>query len=334
MSDIFFKHGMAEPILMLAPMEGITNSIFRDLIIQKGGMNFVATEFIRITTSRQKIKSFHRHSIPLQIQFMSAKPEELAACLKFLKEKGTLLDTDWVDLNVGCPSKRVNASGAGAALLLNPDKIISMIDSMREVHPGPLSLKTRVGYQSDENYSQILMSLAKCPLDFITIHARTKCAGFDGPVNLGYLKQAVESLPFPVIGNGDIWNADDAIKMLNETGVRGLMCGRGAIRNPLLFQQIYSRLNNKELVENKHELIGFFFNLLSEYQNVGQKKLGVFKEFSGWFSKHPLIGKDLFQAIKRSQSFDELQAKAIDYFGLKTSLNSSDHLVECSLSLN
>ena len=317
MSDIFSKHGINAPVLMLAPMEGITNHIFRNLIIKNGGLNFVATEFVRITTSRQKIKGFNRHSVPLQIQVMSARPNELAACLKFLKDREVLFDDDWVDLNVGCPSKRVNASGAGAALLLEPDKLIKMAECMRKVHSGPLSIKTRVGYQSDENYSVILSALARCPIDFVSIHARTKCAGYSEPVNLKYLSQAVESLPFPVIGNGDIWTVEDAITMLNETGVRGLMCGRGAVSNPFLLSTLAKTLKGESVEVSKADLTNFFFKLLEAYKKADcekEKRVGVFKEFSTWFCRHPLIGRELFQQIKRSQTYDELRNSALGYF--------------------
>ena len=317
MSDIFSKHGIDTPVLMLAPMEGITNHVFRDLIVANGGLNFVATEFVRITTSRQKIKKFNRHSVPLQIQVMSAKPDELAACIQFLKDREVLFDDDWVDLNVGCPSKRVNASGAGAALLLEPKKLIKMAEGMREIHSGPLSIKTRVGYQSDEDFPVILSALADCPIDFVSIHARTKCAGYSEPVNLKYLTQAVESLPFPVIGNGDIWTVEDAMKMLDETGVRGLMCGRGAVSNPFLLSTLAKTLKGQKAKETREELIEFFFKLLQNYQLVDclkEKKIGVFKEFTTWFCRHPLIGKELFQRIKRCQTYKELKESAFNYF--------------------
>ncbi|MEZ4754409.1 MAG: tRNA-dihydrouridine synthase family protein [Bdellovibrionota bacterium] len=325
MNDVFSKHGFKSPVLMLAPMEGITNHLFRNLFIKNPGVDFVATEFIRITTSRQKLKPFNRHSVPLQIQVMSARPEELQACIEFLKNRKVLLDDDWLDLNVGCPSKRVNASGAGAALLLEPNKLVDMAKRMREVHPGPLSIKTRVGYQSDENYSTILDALATCPIDFVSIHARTKCAGYTSPVNLKYLKQAVARLPFPVIGNGDIWTVNDALQMLEETGVRGLMCGRGAVSNPFLMTEISASIQGQSFKVSHEKLVEFFFELLKTYQLADgdkPKRLGVFKEFTTWFCRHPLVGKELFQRIKRKAAYADIYDAAMEYFYLANQIET------------
>ena len=148
---------------MLAPMEGITNHIFRNLIIENGGLNFVATEFVRITTSRQKIKKFNRHSIPLQIQVMSARPDELAACIEFLKDREVLFDDDWVDLNVGCPSKRVNASGAGAALLLEPQKLIKMAEGIeKSAFGGHYLLRLGLAISQMKISPVILSALSDC----------------------------------------------------------------------------------------------------------------------------------------------------------------------------
>jgi len=299
-----------KPVLMLAPMEGITNRHFRDEICKHSSVDIVATEFIRITSSKQKIKPFPTHSAPLQVQFMASNPEMLRDSIVFVKEKGLLNEESLIDLNVGCPSKRVNAHGAGAALLCEPNKLKDMILKVREVHSGTLSVKTRVGYQSDEDYPKILSMLEDCPLDFISIHARTKKDGYEAPVNLTYLKKAVEALPYPVIGNGEIWTAADAIKMIKETGVSGVMCGRGAVSNPFIFSEIKARLENKPSEFSKEDLIKFIINLLRKYQSIeketGRRYIGSAKELCVWLSKNPKLGRSFFQSIKRMNNIDEI----------------------------
>ena len=301
----YFKN--KSPLLFLAPMEGITNYDFRSLIEKHASADVFATEFIRITGPRQKVAAIKKHKAPLQVQFMASNGDELASCISFLKQKNIIDDSTWIDLNVGCPSKRVNAHGAGAALLCKPDKLIAMIEKLRAVHSGTLSVKTRVGYQSAEDYPRILAKLKYAPLDFITIHARTKKAGYKEPVNLHYLQEAVQTLPYPVVGNGEINSAEDALHMLQETGVKGLMCGRGAIRNPFLFSDIRDALQGKKPKERREELINFALELIECYQE-NPKKIGLFKEFAFWLSRNPSIGKEYFDTVKRMLSFEDIKA--------------------------
>ncbi len=301
-----------KPVMMLAPMEGITNRYFREEICKYSGVDIVATEFIRITSSKQKIKPFPTHSVPLQVQFMASDPETLRDCIVFVKEKGLLNEESLIDLNVGCPSKRVNSRGAGAALLCEPEKLKDMIFKIRDIHSGPLSVKTRVGYQSDEDYPKILSMLKDCPLDFISIHARTKQDGYHAPVNLLYLKKAVEALPYPVIGNGEIWTAEDALKMIEETGVSGVMCGRGAVSNPFIFSEIKAIFDSSpsKTKFTKNDLIKFIINLFTKYKSLeketGRRSIGPAKELCVWLSRNPKLGSSFFQSIKRMSKIDEI----------------------------
>lgn len=318
MLDFFSsKAAIAEdrPVLMLAPMEGITNSIFRNEIIAVGGPDIVATEFIRITSEKQRVKKFQRHSCPLQIQIMGCSPGIIQGNLEFLKKAEVLCAADWIDLNVGCPSKRVTAHGSGAALLQTPRTLVSIITGLRTAHSGPLSIKTRIGFDTDQNFSEIVQALKDCPLDFITIHARTKQAGYTPGINLKQLAHAVHALPYPVIGNGDIWSIDHAQKMISETGVRGIMTGRGAVQDPCLLRDIRDHYTGKEVLpRSKDFYLQFATRLLAEYIKYGNtvnkpdRFLGTFKEFAVWLSKNPIVGSELFQNIKRSTKLVEIQA--------------------------
>lgn len=305
--------------LFLAPMEGITNSIFRREICALGDVDVVATEFVRITGPKQKIAPFVRpHDRPLQIQLMASSPEDLKRCILFLKEREILFDTDWLDLNVGCPSRRVNAHGAGAALLLEPAKLSRIIESMRVVHSGVLSMKTRVGFHDDNAYRDLLLMLSEAPIDFLALHARTRCAGYKEPVNLDYLEKAVSTLPFPVIGNGDVWTAEDAWRMFEQTGVQGVMCGRGVIRNPFLFTEIKALYENRGVrTESSLGLYRFADRLLQRYEQHEKKQgaaIGRAKEFLTWFSKNPLVGSELFSEVKRLDTVSSIRVQMYRYF--------------------
>ncbi len=309
--DIFSKQELpTAPLLFLAPMEGVTSYEFRETLCAFAPPDFVATEFIRITGERHTVRSLRRHNQSrLQIQFMAADEKVLQKSILHLKTKGTLKDTDWLDLNVGCPSRRVNSRGAGAALLLEPARLLSFLHSLRSVHPGPLSMKTRIGYQGDEDFPALLNHLSDAPIDFITIHARSKCAHYSGPIHYDCLRLAVETLPFPVIGNGDIWSREDAQAMIDATGVRGLMCGRGVIRNPFLFREIRGGAQ-----PTRQELARFLFSLLTAFQAAPRRYVGRFKEFAGWFSQNELIGRPYFELVKRLESLSDVEEASRAYF--------------------
>lgn len=308
-------------LLMLAPMEGITNRHFRKLSLDTRGPDIVATEFVRITQIRQTIAPFTRDDrAPLQIQIMGKDADTLAGCVSTLTSNGLLSENDWLDLNVGCPSKRVNAHGAGAALLTEPKRLLEIITLLREQHRGPLSVKTRLGYQSGEDFPLLLDVLCDAPIDFITIHARPRCADYSVPISLNALQQAVNVLPFPVVGNGDVWTPEDAMRML-ETGVRGVMCGRGAIQNPFLFRDIKKLLvgdtsvaDRDERREELHKFTWALRVLLEEHEKKPNRGLGMFKEISVWLSRNPLMPAGFFSGLKRLQHWQDVSQYLLDAF--------------------
>lgn len=306
------------PLLMLAPMEGLTNFGMRELLISQGSIDVVATEFVRITSARQRIAPFQRHtSTPLQIQFMASDIGAIRGVIENLKTREILFEDDWIDLNVGCPSRRVNSRGAGAALLLEPEKLMLMICQMREVHEtGLLSMKTRLGYNSSEEFPRILECLKGAPLDLITIHARSKCTAYDpNSLQIDKLKQAAEELPYPVIGNGDVTTPEAATRMLS-TGVSGVMCGRGALINPYLFCEIRAALegrasdfDDKDLTPSLWQFALSYLHYLQgkEHAENSNSQIGSFKEFATWLSRNPYIGRNFFDEIKRMSSLKEIE---------------------------
>jgi tRNA-dihydrouridine synthase B len=319
--DIFKVKGIADRdslVLMLAPMEGITNSVFRRLIVDIGSVDTVATEFVRITSERQTIRPFVRHKVPLQIQLMGTDPDVLRQCVRFMYQNSLLEAGDWLDFNVGCPSRRVNSSGAGAALLKDPGRLREIVGGLREAHEGPLSVKTRLGFDEPNEFRDILNIYASCPLDFITVHARTRCGGYQAPVDHGRLREAVSTLPFPVIGNGDVFTPLDALRMAEQTGVRGIMVGRGAVQNPFIFREIRRLLTGNEALDvpSREELLRFSIELLlgSQSRSPERSVIGPFKEFGTWFSKNPQVGSGFFSAIKRITDVNELQSVIQGHF--------------------
>ena len=326
--DIFERLQIAhpsKPVLLFAPLEGVGTPTLRTLLDEIGGMDLLATGFIRITNPRQRIQPPLRHSRPLQIQLMASSSRTLSACVEHQKKLQVFLDSDWLDLNSGCPSRRVNRHQAGAALLKKPLELREMIEALRKVHPGPLSAKIRIGSKDSSEFPELLKALADAPLDFLTIHARPTEALHEGPVAFECLTQAVAELPFPVVANGSIWSAADALTMLHTTHARGLMCGRGVLANPYLFHQIRAALAPQpgEAADDSvrlRALYDFTVKLMQRMQpETPGSTLGVgaFKELGFWLSKNPLIGPDLFESLKRVLTWTDLENNVAAFWGAR-----------------
>jgi tRNA-dihydrouridine synthase len=237
---------------------------------------------------------------------MASEGGALAGVITSMQTRGDLFEEDWIDLNVGCPSRRVNAHGAGAALLKQPRELERIVLALRAAHKGPLSIKTRLGFDSAEELKPLCGVFANLPIDFLTIHARTRCGGYHEAVRRDLLREVCSLLPFPVIGNGDIFSAADAREVLEDCGARGVMCGRGAVRNPLLFRQIQGEVFTEE--EHRNLIFDFATRLLIALKDdLGTTKAcGPAKEFLGLLSQNPLIGRVLFERCKRQQDVDSM----------------------------
>jgi tRNA-dihydrouridine synthase B len=316
MPDIFEQYLALPPgipVLALAPLEGISTPAYRSLIEGLGAVDLLSTGFIRITAPNQSISPLLRHSQPLQIQIMAKQAETARDCISYWLSKGLLLKDDWLDLNCGCPSRRVVAHGAGAALLKTPSIIREILQKIRSVHTGPLSAKIRLGFHDKSEFLKIIEQLQDAPIDFVTIHPRTTRQGYTGKADWTVLQKAIDTLPYPVIGNGDVWGPEDAEALLQVAKVRGLMCGRGVLANPFLFCDIRNHLNgipfNPE--KRRQELQKWITTLADKIQKEESHKgtragLGRFKELSNWLSRNPLIEKKYFDKVKLCSSWEKI----------------------------
>ncbi len=152
-----------------------------------------------------------------------------------------------IDLNLGCPAPIVYRKCAGGGLLREPDKIDAILAALRGAVTVPFTVKTRIGFQSAEEFNELLPVFAKHPIDLLTVHARTVKQMYRPGVRYDLIARAARELKCPVLANGNIHGAAQAKQLLAETGVRGLMIGRGAIRNPWLFDQIRAEMRGEKI---------------------------------------------------------------------------------------
>jgi tRNA-dihydrouridine synthase B len=234
----------------LAPMAGISNSIYRS-ICKDFNCGFTFTETISsieliqqpLLSNRRLIVAFDEN--PLGAQIFGCSPEEMAESAKKLEDLGRF---EFIDINCGCPARRIVAKGAGAALMKKPELIRDIVSAVSRAVSIPVTIKTRIGISPHLNH---ILEIAQAAEDggacAISIHARYAKNKHSGPADWGILREIKSRTAIPIIGNGGINNAEDAVQMLTKTGVDGLMIGRAAIGNPWIFKNIDRLIKGEEI---------------------------------------------------------------------------------------
>ncbi len=239
-----------QPILALAPMQEVTDSAFWGLVHQRGGADIYWTEYFRVhtTTSLEKwiVESVSAKPTgrPVVAQMIGNDIPSLVRTAKQLDQ----LPIAAIDLNLGCPAPVVYKKCAGGGLLREPQRVDAILGALRDAVSIKFTVKTRIGFDSEAVFDELLPIFARHSLDLLTVHARTVAQRYRLPVRYDLIRQAAEAMPCPVIANGHVYSADQALDVLVQTKARGLMIGRGAIRNPWLFEQIRQRLHGELVV--------------------------------------------------------------------------------------
>lgn len=249
------------PYLILAPMEGVGDRCFRKAIASVGGFDEGVRDFLRVPANGH-IKSLACQyqaneitPIPLAAQIMGSDPGLMAEMAYELEQRGALR----IDLNCGCPSNTVTGRGAGSSLLKDPDYLHQIAKAMVNAVSIPVTAKLRSGFDDTSLFKENLLAAQESGIKYLTLHPRTKAEGYGPPANWQLIAEAKQLLSIPVVGNGDILNVNDALKMLKLTRCDALMIGRGSVINPFIFHEIKAHFS-KRPYQNKWE------NLLSYLQ--------------------------------------------------------------------
>lgn len=234
--------------LLLAPMAGITNLPVR-LLAREQGAALCFTEMVSVNgLTRDGEKSFalmrsNAVDRPLGLQLFGDDPELLAAGARLSENLG-----DLIDINMGCPVRKVVGSGAGSALLQSPDKVRAIVAAVRRATDLPLTVKIRSGWGAESlNYLLIGRIAQEEGADAVTLHPRTRSQMFEGRADWQQIKQLKNELKIPVIGSGDLFTAGDVCAMLSITGCDGVMIARGALGNPWIFREAQALQNGEAM---------------------------------------------------------------------------------------
>jgi tRNA-dihydrouridine synthase B len=232
------------PVLALAPMQEITDGAFWTLVHRYGGADVYWTEYFRVqadsTPERRILDAIRGNATgrPVIAQMIGNDIPGLVRTARVLEREGVAA----VDLNLGCPAPVVYRKCAGGGLLREPDRIDAILGALRQTLTIPFTVKTRVGFQTVDEFETLLPIFARHGLDALTVHARTVAQLYRLPVHYDLIRRAVDVMPCPVLANGHVHTAAQAAEVLAATGARGLMIGRAAIRSPWLFTQIREQL--------------------------------------------------------------------------------------------
>lgn len=266
--------------VVLAPMAGVSDKAFRELCV-KFGAGYTATEMVssngisHLNKKTLDLMSISEKERPCGIQIFGDTPETMAKAAEFALTQ----NPDVIDINMGCPAPKVNKSGGGAILMKNPDLCFKIVKAVRERISIPLTVKIRKGWDDKSvNAVEIAKICEEAGANAITIHGRTREQMYKPFVDLEIIKKVKEAVKIPVIGNGDIFCAKDALNMLEKTGCDLIMVGRGAIGNPFIFKEINCAIENKpytpptleEKINTMTEHIKNLCNYKGEY--IGMKE--------------------------------------------------------------
>ncbi len=283
---------LATPLL-LSPLAGYTNLPFRRVIRELGSVGLCTTDLVNARSLLEKnrkalklIESCPEDS-PLAVQIFGAVPEEMVAAAQLLESLGVAS----VDINMGCPVRKVCQVGGGSAMMTELDRTASLVRKMVESVRIPITCKMRLGWDDDNlTAPNLARALEDAGAAAIMVHGRTRQQGFEGKVNLGGIRRVVEAVRhIPVIGNGDITSPEAARIMLESTGCTGVSIGRGAFYNPWIFAHTLHYLKTGELLpepgfDERVRVMNRHLDLMIE---VFGESLGctMFRKVGPWYAR-------------------------------------------------
>ena len=313
------------PATLLAPMAGITDTVFRRVIRGLGGCGLIMTEFtsaecvVRDSRRSQRYLFFQDDEHPISGQLFGANPESMAAAAGKVEELGY----DLVDINLGCPAKKVVKCG-GSGLLRDLTLLENILRAVRSAVKIPLTIKIRAGWDEKSIVATEVARMAEgVGIEAIAVHPRTRMQGLEGCADWNIIREVKQAVKIPVIGNGDIRVPADAVRMVAETGCDAVMIGRTAATNPWIFRQIEQYLASggatgvggtfaEPSEMDRYELLSGYFRSLvaSELPDA----LGKMKQFSCWFTHGVRNGGELRRGVHMSRSTGEVLERVDEFF--------------------
>jgi len=343
-SSVRFGSVTISPATVLAPMAGVTDTVFRRFIRNLGGCGLIMTEFTSadgvLRAKDQKAKRylhFYEDEHPISAQLFGSDPRVMAEAARIVEGLGF----DLVDLNLGCPAKKVVKCNGGSGLLRDLPRIGGIFEAVRKAVTIPFTVKFRAGWNDEEIVCVELAKMAEdCGLCAVALHARTREQGYSGNARWEWIAAVKDAVRIPVIGNGDIRSPEDACAMVAATGCDAVMIGRTAPANPWIFRQIgqYCEWRISSLIgtsalgcpagqspaiavpkaydepseADRYEMIRTYFRMLIEEELPDAT--GKMKQFASWFTHGVPGGATLRKAIYDSKTAPDILTRVEEFF--------------------
>lgn len=306
------------PAHILAPMAGITDTVFRRFIKRLGGCGLIMTEFVSSEGMlRQNLKSqrflyYTEEERPITAQIFGADPDRLAEAARMIEDLGF----DLIDLNLGCPAKKVVKCG-GSGLLRDLPLLETVFRKIRAAVTIPFTAKIRAGWSDEEIVAVPVATLAEdCGVEALAVHPRTREQGYSGRARWEIIQQVKASVRIPVIGNGDVMTPADAGALRRETGCDAVMIGRAAPTNPWIFRQMEEYFRTGSYSEpsegDRYDLIRSYYAMLVDEDIPGA--IGKMKQFASWFTHGVRNGAELRRSVQSAASAREVVERVDDFF--------------------
>lgn len=306
--------------IFLAPMAGVTDLAFRT-ICKEMGAGLVYTEMVSSKglyyndVKTKKITNISEEERPVAIQIFGSDADIMA---NVIKEKINLRnDIDIIDINMGCPAPKIVKNGDGSALLKEPCSVREIVREVVKVSTKPVTVKIRKGWNaSNINAVEIAKIVEEEGANAITIHGRTKDMFYSGEADWDVIKDVKQNVSIPVIGNGDIFNAEDGIRMFEYTNCDAIMIGRGARGNPWIFKNILELMEGKEIIyptnEEKIKKIVEHLNFLCgiKGEHIGVREM---RKHINWYIKGMKNASQLKNQVNKIETKEEMIEVLLDY---------------------